>query len=184
MLGITAIQELCRKILDEKDPIKAQQLITELRETIAVDSGETRLRLGFMAKFLKKAEKGPPKLIPILSSRILRSRTSAPAGDIPHARLSNVLPAEVWLRKDSTWEPSSLFVFIPLESTGFSTHLWRSLKARSSHAIQQWRPLLRTSLGSRATGFLDDFSDCSDCSRRGSEHAYLIFRTNNLHVQP
>lgn len=64
MLGITAIQELCRKILDEKDPIKAQQLITELRETIAVDSGETRLRLGFMARFLKKAEKGPPKCDP------------------------------------------------------------------------------------------------------------------------
>ncbi len=64
MLGITAIQELCRKILDEKDPIKAQQLITELRETIAVDSGETRLRLGFMARFLKKAEKGPAKSDP------------------------------------------------------------------------------------------------------------------------
>ncbi len=62
MLGITAIQELCRKILDEKDPIKAQQLITELRETIAVDSGETRLRLGFMARFLKKAEKGPAEV--------------------------------------------------------------------------------------------------------------------------
>ncbi len=66
MLGITAIQELCRKILDEKDPMKAQQLITELRETIAVDSGETRLRLGFMAKFLKKAEKGSPKSDPDL----------------------------------------------------------------------------------------------------------------------
>jgi hypothetical protein len=64
VLEITAIQELCSKILDEKDPVKAQQLITELRETIAVDSGETRLRLGFMARFLKKVEKGPPKSDP------------------------------------------------------------------------------------------------------------------------
>ena len=64
MLEITAIQELCRKILDEKDPVRAQQLITELRETIAVDSGETRLRLGFMARFLKKTEKGPAKSDP------------------------------------------------------------------------------------------------------------------------
>jgi hypothetical protein len=61
VLEITAIQELCRKILDEKDPVKAHLLITELRETIAVDSGETRLRLGFMARFLKKMEKSPAK---------------------------------------------------------------------------------------------------------------------------
>ena len=61
MLEITAIQEICRKILDEKDPVKAHLLITELRETIAVDSGETRLRLGFMARFLKKMEKSPAK---------------------------------------------------------------------------------------------------------------------------
>jgi hypothetical protein len=61
VLEITAIQELCRKILEEKDPVKAHLLITELRETIAVDSAETRLRLGFMARFLKKIEKGPAK---------------------------------------------------------------------------------------------------------------------------
>lgn len=61
MLDIAAIQELCRKILEEKDPVKAHRLISELRETIAVDSGETRLRLGFMARFLKKTEKDPSK---------------------------------------------------------------------------------------------------------------------------
>jgi hypothetical protein len=64
VLEITAIQEICRKILDEKDPVKAHLLITELRETIAVDSGETRLRLGFMARFLKKMEKSPAKSDP------------------------------------------------------------------------------------------------------------------------
>jgi hypothetical protein len=61
VLEITAIQELCRKVLEEKDPVKAHSLITELRETIAVDSGETRLRMGFMARFLKKTEKSLSK---------------------------------------------------------------------------------------------------------------------------
>ena len=64
MLDIAAIQELCRRILEEKDPVKAHLLISELRETIAVDSGETRLRMGFMARFLKKTEKGPAKSDP------------------------------------------------------------------------------------------------------------------------
>ena len=64
MLDIAAIQELCRKILEEKDPVKAHLLISELRETIAVDSGETRLRLGFMARFLKNTENGPSKSDP------------------------------------------------------------------------------------------------------------------------
>ncbi len=66
MLDIQAIQELCRKILEEKDPVKAHLLISELRETIAVDAGETRLRMGFMARFLKKTEKVPSKPDPSL----------------------------------------------------------------------------------------------------------------------
>jgi hypothetical protein len=66
VLEIAAIQELCRKILEEEDPAKAHRLITELRETIAVDSGESRLRLGFMARFLKKVEKGTSKSDPRL----------------------------------------------------------------------------------------------------------------------
>jgi hypothetical protein len=61
VLDIAEIQELCRKITEEKDPVKAHLLISELRETIAVDSAETRLRLGFMARFLKKTEKGSSK---------------------------------------------------------------------------------------------------------------------------
>jgi hypothetical protein len=56
LLDIATIQELCRKIVDESDPLKAHRLITELRETISVDSNEARMRLSFMAEFLKKAE--------------------------------------------------------------------------------------------------------------------------------
>jgi hypothetical protein len=66
VLEISAIQELCRKILEEKDPMKAHLLISELRETIAVDSGETRLRMGFMARFLRKTEKAPSKAEPAI----------------------------------------------------------------------------------------------------------------------
>ena len=56
-----AIRELCRKIVKEKGPEKTQLLIAELRQTLSVESDETRLRLGYAARLLKNKQKAIPK---------------------------------------------------------------------------------------------------------------------------
>jgi hypothetical protein len=53
---IKAIHELCRQITEEKDSAKAQLMISELRNILAVNSDETRLRLRFVAKVLNEME--------------------------------------------------------------------------------------------------------------------------------
>jgi hypothetical protein len=53
---IKAIHELCRQITEEKDSAKAQLMISELRNILAVNSDETRLRLRFVAKLLNEME--------------------------------------------------------------------------------------------------------------------------------
>ena len=59
-----AIRELCRKIIREKDPERTQLLLAELRQTLCVESDETRLRLRYAARLLKNKEKTIPKFDP------------------------------------------------------------------------------------------------------------------------
>ena len=59
-----AIRELCRKIIKEKDPQRTQLLLAELRQTLSVESDETRLRLRYAARLLKNKERAIPKSDP------------------------------------------------------------------------------------------------------------------------
>jgi flagellar biosynthesis/type III secretory pathway protein FliH len=52
-----AIRELCRKIIKEKDPERTQRLLSELRQTLSIESDETRLRVRYAARLLKNKEK-------------------------------------------------------------------------------------------------------------------------------
>jgi hypothetical protein len=54
---VEIIRELCREIAEEKDPEKTRLLLAELREISALASDETRLRLGFLVRFLRRIEK-------------------------------------------------------------------------------------------------------------------------------
>lgn len=56
MLEAEAIRELCREIVNEKDPEKSRLLVAELRAMVAVVSDETRLRLRLLARFVSKLE--------------------------------------------------------------------------------------------------------------------------------
>jgi len=44
------IRQLCREIVDEKDPGKANDLISLLRAVITDDQNEIRTRMAFLAK--------------------------------------------------------------------------------------------------------------------------------------
>jgi hypothetical protein len=57
MSEVETIRELCREIAEEKDPEKTRLLLAELREISALASDETRLRLGFLVRFLRRIEK-------------------------------------------------------------------------------------------------------------------------------
>ena len=57
MSEVEIIRELCREIAEEKDPEKTRLLLAELREISALASDETRLRLGFLVRFLRRIEK-------------------------------------------------------------------------------------------------------------------------------
>jgi hypothetical protein len=57
MSEVEIVRELCREIAEEKDPEKTRLLLAELREMIALASDETRLRLGFLVRFLRRMEK-------------------------------------------------------------------------------------------------------------------------------
>jgi hypothetical protein len=59
-----AIRELCRRIVKEKDPERTQLLLAELRQTLSVESDETRLRLRYAARLLKNKQKIIPKSDP------------------------------------------------------------------------------------------------------------------------
>ena len=50
-----------QKIVKEKGPEKTQLLIAELRQTLSVESDETRLRLGYAARLPKNKQKAIPK---------------------------------------------------------------------------------------------------------------------------
>jgi hypothetical protein len=54
MSEVEIIRELCREITEENDPEKTRLLLAELREMIALASDETRLRLGFLVRFLRR----------------------------------------------------------------------------------------------------------------------------------
>jgi hypothetical protein len=57
MSEVEIIRELCRELAEEKDPEKTRLLLAELREMITLASEETRLRLGFLVRFLRRIEK-------------------------------------------------------------------------------------------------------------------------------
>jgi len=44
------VRTLCRGISDEKDPVKAEELISLLRAVIREDQEEIRIRMQFLAK--------------------------------------------------------------------------------------------------------------------------------------
>jgi len=56
--------QLCRKIIKEQDPERTQLLLAELRQTLSVESDETRLRLRYAARLLKKKQTAIPKSDP------------------------------------------------------------------------------------------------------------------------
>ena len=57
MSEVEIVRELCREIAEEKDPEKTRLLLAELREMVALASDETRLRFGFLVRFLRRMEK-------------------------------------------------------------------------------------------------------------------------------
>ena len=57
MSEVEIIRELCQEIAEEKDPEKTRLLLIELREMSALLSDDTRLRLGFLVRLLRKIEK-------------------------------------------------------------------------------------------------------------------------------
>lgn len=52
MLEIEFIRQLCREIVEEKDPAKAQARIAELKKLLAMESDEMHLRLRYATKLL------------------------------------------------------------------------------------------------------------------------------------
>lgn len=56
MLDLKTIQELCRRIAAEQEPIKAHRLLLELRRWIDIETDEARMRLRIVAKQLRKVE--------------------------------------------------------------------------------------------------------------------------------
>ena len=62
MSEVEIIRELCREIAEEQDPEKTRLLLLDLREIIALASDETRLRLGFLVRFLRRIEKSENEL--------------------------------------------------------------------------------------------------------------------------
>jgi hypothetical protein len=50
-----AIREVCRELANEDDPGRIRQLLLELREALAVQQDEARLRIGVLAKRLHES---------------------------------------------------------------------------------------------------------------------------------
>jgi len=49
----TRIRDLCQQILNEKDPVKVQELLTLLRSVVATTQEESRTRMRFIAKYYR-----------------------------------------------------------------------------------------------------------------------------------
>jgi len=49
----TRIRDLCQQILNEKDPVKVQELLTLLRSVVATAQEESRTRMRFIAKYYR-----------------------------------------------------------------------------------------------------------------------------------
>ena len=49
----TRIRDLCQEILNEKDPVKVQELLTLLRSLLSTTQEETRTRMRFIARYYR-----------------------------------------------------------------------------------------------------------------------------------
>ncbi len=50
MYDTSLVQTLCRKIADEADPVKMEELISLLQAVVKDDQEEVRIRMAFLAK--------------------------------------------------------------------------------------------------------------------------------------
>ena len=49
----TRIRDLCQEILNEKDPVKIQELLTLLRSIVSTAQEESRTRMRFIARYYR-----------------------------------------------------------------------------------------------------------------------------------
>jgi hypothetical protein len=50
-MDVEVVRELCQEIAEERDLRRTRELLSELRETIAIQYDEARLRIGEIAKY-------------------------------------------------------------------------------------------------------------------------------------
>lgn len=54
-MDAAAIRDVCRELAEEADPARIRELLLELRQALAVQQSEARLRIGVLAKRLHES---------------------------------------------------------------------------------------------------------------------------------